>query len=443
MHKNKLYTILSIFLIVILLGSILPADLLAQEKVGVITGDVVNIRSGPDTSFAKISKAGEGQYVTIINEKNNWFQVKSADNTVGWIASWLVNDEGPVQTGIVTGDEVNIRQGPDTNYSKIGQVKAGDSLPILKNENDWYLIKLPDESQGWIASWLVKVNPKVSLQIGYVNGTVVNVRQNAGITYPLLFQLNKGEQVVIKDKKDDWYLIDSEKGLGWIASWLVNISAGVQASRDATVTSSSWQSTGNLAGKTIVIDPGHGSIQPGGWADPGAIGKVLGVKERDVNLDVALQLQQLLTQQGAKVIMTHATGTTYLSLAGRADIANKRDADIFISIHVNSNTNTTYSGTSVYYYAPTWDINLSSQRWLRQTLASSVQAELVKAGGRKDLGIMEANFAVLRKTTVPSILIETAFVSNQEEERLLNTTAFKTKLAWGIYKGIEKYFNSF
>jgi len=162
-----------------------------------------------------------------------------------------------------------------------------------------------------------------------------------------------------------------------------------------------------------------------------------------VNLDVALQLQQLLTQQGAKVIMTHATGTTYLSLAGRADIANKRDADIFISIHVNSNTNTTYSGTSVYYYAPTWDINLSSQRWLRQTLASSVQAELVKAGGRKDLGIMEANFAVLRKTTVPSILIETAFVSNQEEERLLNTTAFKTKLAWGIYKGIEKYFNSF
>jgi len=376
--RHKLFSACSLLIIVAFFASIFPINVFAQERVGTVTGNVVNVRTGPDTSYNLIKQVKEGEPVSIIEEQNNWFKVKMADDVIGWIASWLIKVESTTT-------------GP---------------------------------------------------QAGYVNGTVVNVRQDAGTMNPMLFQLNDGEQLVIKDKKDDWYLIDSPKGSGWIASWLVSLNSSVQVSRGAqTVSANGNQLTGELMGKTIVIDPGHGSVQPGGWADPGAIGNVLRVKEKDVNLDVALQLQQFLTQQGARVIMTRAAGTTYLSLSGRADIANNSNADIFVSIHANSNTNKVYSGTSVYFYAPVSNSLLASQRSTRQTLASSVQDELVKAGGRKNIGILEANFAVLRETKVPSILVEMAFLSNAEEERLLNTKEFRTRMAWGIYKGIEKYFN--
>ena len=140
--------------------------------------------------------------------------------------------------------------------------------------------------------------------------------------------------------------------------------------------------------------------------------------------------------------MTHSTGQTYLSLAGRADVANRINADIFVSIHCNSHTNPAISGTSVYYYAPTWHSQLSSQRWLRQRLATYIQNEVVKSAGRKNLGILEENFAVLRETTVPSVLVEMAYLSNPEEERLLATDSFRNQIAWGIFKGIEAYFKS-
>ncbi|MFZ7103479.1 MAG: N-acetylmuramoyl-L-alanine amidase [Peptococcaceae bacterium] len=418
----------------------MPFQLQAQERVGTVTGDVVNIRQGPDTSYPAVNQVKEGQEVFITGEQNNWLQISLADGTTGWLASWLVKETQILKTAVVTGDIVNIRQGAGTNYAAAGQVKAGENLTILSGQNDWYLVKLANGTQGWIANWLVRVEGETGLQSGYITGDAVNIRQNAGTEFPALFQLKKGDQVVVREKNADWYLIDSPQGSGWVASWLLTVN-GVQVSRGGGGNSGT-QLTGDLVGKTIVIDPGHGSIQPGGWSDPGAIGKILGIKERDVNLEVALQVQQLLSQQGARVIMTHTTSSTYLSLAGRADIANSSNADIFVSIHANSNHNSAYSGTSVYYYAPSSNSLLFAQRGQRQALASFVQEETVKSGGRKNLGIMESNLAVLRETRVPSILVEMAFLSNAEEERLMNTRDFQSRIAWGIYKGIEKYFTN-
>jgi N-acetylmuramoyl-L-alanine amidase len=199
---------------------------------------------------------------------------------------------------------------------------------------------------------------------------------------------------------------------------------------------------GSLKGKTIVIDPGHGSIQPGGWTDPGTSGRQSGTAERDINLAIALKLRDMLTQQGANVVMTHSTGRTYLTLAGRAALANDINADIFVSIHCNSHNNSAIQGSMTFYYAPTWHSELSSQRWLRQRLALYIQEEMVSYGGRPNLGIKEESFAVLRETKVPSVLVETAFMSNTTEDALLNTDAFRTKIAQGIFKGIERYFQS-
>jgi N-acetylmuramoyl-L-alanine amidase len=137
--------------------------------------------------------------------------------------------------------------------------------------------------------------------------------------------------------------------------------------------------------------------------------------------------------------MTH-TGSTPLDLTGRANVANNAQADIFVSIHANASTRHDYGGHSTYFYAPASSPELYAQRRLRNMLAADIQGEMVKAGGRPDLGVLESNFAVLRDTRVPSVLVETAFLSHPEEERLLGSADYRRKLADGISKGIELYF---
>jgi N-acetylmuramoyl-L-alanine amidase len=152
-----------------------------------------------------------------------------------------------------------------------------------------------------------------------------------------------------------------------------------------------------------------------------------------------MQLKAILESAGHNVIMTH-TGSTTLSLTGRADVANNAGADIFVSIHANASVRHDYGGHSTYFYAPAGNPELYAQRRLRNMLAADIQGEMVKAGGRLDLGVLESNFAVLRDTRVPSVLVETAFLSHPEEEQLLGSADYRRKLAEGIAKGIYAYF---
>lgn len=192
---------------------------------------------------------------------------------------------------------------------------------------------------------------------------------------------------------------------------------------------------------TIVIDPGHGGY------DPGAVSRKDGeviLKEKDVNLAVALKLRDLLESAGFYVVMTRTTDVSLVypydkaaDLRKRAEIANSAKADIFISIHHNASESTAAAGTSVYHYPGSQDGAL---------LASFIQQELVEAFGwagvsGKDDGIHSANFAVLRETTMPAALSESAFMSNPEEAALLATDEFRQKEAQGIYNGIIKYFS--
>ncbi|MDD4752775.1 MAG: N-acetylmuramoyl-L-alanine amidase, partial [Desulfitobacteriaceae bacterium] len=133
------------------------------------------------------------------------------------------------------------------------------------------------------------------------------------------------------------------------------------------------------------------------------------------------------------------TGDTNLSLEERALLANEISADVFVSIHANSSPGNTLNGTSTYFYAPFGD-ELGSQREKRQMLAECVQEKLLQYAGRADLGVREERFVVLRSTTVPSILVETAFISHPEEEILLGDDKFQSKVARGIMEGLVQYF---
>ena len=137
--------------------------------------------------------------------------------------------------------------------------------------------------------------------------------------------------------------------------------------------------------------------------------------------------------------MTH-TGSTNLTLAQRAGVANSLQADVFVSIHADSGK-PGVSGHTTYFYAPSSHNVLGAQRAQRLRLATLVQQELVKSGGRRDIGVREENFAVLRETRVPSILVETAFLTDRIEEVLLSQDWFQEKLAEGIANGLRAYFN--
>ena len=191
-----------------------------------------------------------------------------------------------------------------------------------------------------------------------------------------------------------------------------------------------------MKGKTIVIDPGHGGN------DAGAIGPT-GVMEKSVTLNVALELEKLLKAEGASVIMTRTTDQTVSSkgaaasdieeLQVRCDVANNIKADIFISIHADSFTKPEAKGTTAYYYGQSEDDK-------SKKLAESIRKALCEQIKTPSRGIKPCNFYVVRHTDMPATLIELAFISNPEEEKLLNSEDGVLKAAQGIFDGIEDYF---
>lgn len=190
--------------------------------------------------------------------------------------------------------------------------------------------------------------------------------------------------------------------------------------------------TPGLQNKTIVIDPGHGG------SDPGAIGPNR-VTEKAVNLGVALKVKALLEKAGAKVIMTRTgdndvygpNSSAVDELKSRVTVANVRKADLFISIHANSFGNPTVGGTATYYY---------KKSAYDTMLARAIQSSIAPAGGLQDRGIYAANFYVIKRTIMPAVLVETAFVSNPNEEKLLNDPVFQQKIAQGIVQGMDNFF---
>lgn len=171
----------------------------------------------------------------------------------------------------------------------------------------------------------------------------------------------------------------------------------------------------------IVIDPGHGG------SDPGAVGPN-GLKEAHVNLAVALKVAEKLRKAGVEVKLTR-TSNVFVDLQPRCDIANSWMADYFVSIHCNAASTPQAHGTETYCY---------KFGGKGEVLAKAIQAQLIAVTGRANRGVKEANFYVLRKTNMPAVLTELAFISNREEERLLASTTYQEKCAMAIAKGIGK-----
>lgn len=204
------------------------------------------------------------------------------------------------------------------------------------------------------------------------------------------------------------------------------------AAAEAVKGSGKYAVSGGIKGRMVVIDPGHGG------SDPGAIGDS-GLKEKTVTLSVSKKLQELLQKKGAKVTLTRSNDADvygpYASdvneLQARVNVAEKNNADIFISVHINSSTNKKVGGFSSYYYPKTAH---------DKRLAQKIQDKLAKNFGRDNLGVREANFYVTKRSSMPAVLLELCFISNKDEEKLLQSAWFQNKAAKLIAEGVEEYF---
>ncbi|MEG0371268.1 MAG: N-acetylmuramoyl-L-alanine amidase [Clostridium sp.] len=187
--------------------------------------------------------------------------------------------------------------------------------------------------------------------------------------------------------------------------------------------------------KRIIIDPGHGG------KDSGAV-SLSGTKERDIALSVSSMLGNTLRLKGYDILYTRQDNNNVnwdssnqsASLKYRSNFANSNGADLFVSIHCNSNSGTPASGTETYYSSknPNKD----------KALATSIQQELVKAIGLRDRGAKLGNFWVVNNTQMPASLVELAFINNLSEEQKLKDPSFQQKAANGIANGIVKYVNN-
>ncbi len=208
--------------------------------------------------------------------------------------------------------------------------------------------------------------------------------------------------------------------------------------------SSFVQAAGSLAGRVIVIDPGHGG------EDPGAV--VNGFKEKDVNIQIALKLKSLLESAGATTVYTRVDDSTLgtsansrrSDLEARLEIANQANGDIFVSIHADSLEDASRTGVVVFFgpesgylYSQTRPPELIAQS---RNLARRIRDSLQEITRADDRGVQSAPYYILGKINSPAVLAEIGTLSNYAEAIKLNDPSYQQKVAASLYKGIYSYF---
>ncbi len=174
----------------------------------------------------------------------------------------------------------------------------------------------------------------------------------------------------------------------------------------------------------VVIDPGHGG------SDPGAVG-INGLRETDIVLEVSKNVSEYLTKKGVKTILTRKNERT-LDLQPRVVKANNSKADAFVSIHANATRGQRrdVNGLETYYYSG----------YKGYSLAKNIHKQILIASSQSpDRGVRRSRFYVIRKTSMPAVLVEIGFVTGMYDAALLRQKAYRDKMSFAIAKGILNY----
>ncbi|MFH1701550.1 MAG: N-acetylmuramoyl-L-alanine amidase [Candidatus Zixiibacteriota bacterium] len=346
-----------------------------------------------------------------------------------------------------------IRTGPGKGYLCIHQ-PAGIRAKLIGKDGRWLKIRLSDYLHGWIIDTAAVLLPTTeNVPHSYIRNIQtknqdekVSVIVSTSGKHPFKIEENIKEKSITvslygADSDTDWIRYDNADSLIDHIIWF-QPEPGVYAVKIYLTANRIWGYDGYYIGNEFcldikkfprdkirlsqfrfVIDPGHSE-------NKGAVGPT-GLTEKDANLYLALQLKKQLEREGAEVILTR-DDDSHLPLYDRPKIAKRENTDIFISIHNNAlppGTNPFINnGTSTFYYHPH-----------SAPLAHAVHQSLARNLDLNDFGWYYGNFAVIRPTQYPAILVECAFMMIPEQEAALRTEKFQKKIVRAIIEGVKDF----
>lgn len=317
------------------------------------------------------------------------------------------------------------------------KLKHTDLVNTVSNLGKAYVKKIDNKTNELILSFTQPVvhsiiRDKDSLTLYLFNVKSYNEQdliKTLNNTYYKPFTLSLLPQIGVKTdmkiNKDD--IVKIEQGIdGKALKITIATSSNNSVVKDNKITKSTPIITAppkkEVIKNKVVLDAGHGG------SDYGAIRE--GINEKDITLDITQRVASILKSKGYKVALTRADDT-YVSLQDRVEFSEKETPEIFVSIHVNSAVAVEPKGIETHYYHD-----------YSKELARVVQNHLIKDINTKDRGLLKSKFYVINHTTVPAILIETGFISNEEERNELVTDSRKQKTAKAIAEGIIEYIKS-
>ncbi|RHW37276.1 N-acetylmuramoyl-L-alanine amidase [Neobacillus notoginsengisoli] len=369
-----------------------------------------------------------------------WVKIKTAAGNTGWTPNYEVASSQANLTHVYALKNAAVRKSATTSAALVVTLAENQQILVLNEYNGWLNVETGAGKRGWVLK--TQTSPYTTKRLfspeTYISNNDVYLRWQKPSTLNLAYSTPAANQLKIygglSDVEIPSFAVKGIKSIQKVAAnttekaVLITFQPGYSftiRNYNNNITIKVVQS--GLAGKRIILDPGHGG------KDPGAIGPT-GLREKVVVLDTALILKAELERAGAIVTMTRSTDV-FLELAERTAISNSSDGDAFISLHTDAFNEKTNGTTS--FYNTTVNFNgLASKE-----LANAIQKNLIVSLGTYNRGVKEEAFYVNRMNELPSILVEMAFISNPSEEALLKTTAFRQKAAIGIKNGLQEYFN--
>ncbi|WP_278548142.1 C40 family peptidase [Paraclostridium bifermentans] len=209
----------------------------SSGKTGTITADALNVRSGPSTSYGKVTMVYKGQSVTILESSNGWHKIKTQNGQIGWASSDYISTSGQggggstetpsTGKGTVTASTLNIRSGPSTSNSIVGKAYKGNTVDILSSSNGWYKVKLSNGQIGWASSDYISTSGQggggstetPSTGKGTVTASTLNIRSGPSTSNSIVGKAYKGNTVDILSSSNGWYKVKLSNGqVGWGSS---------------------------------------------------------------------------------------------------------------------------------------------------------------------------------------------------------------------------------
>lgn len=404
---------------------------LANANSVVVQSESVNVRIGPGLSYANMGQVKKGDKLSIISEKNKWYEVRLAGDKIGWVASWLLDNTTVSSTankvGIIKVQNTTVFKNADSSSDVLGTVSQSQKVSIMYQESDWTQI-LYKGTAGWVKTEFIQGTQETSgpesahksksnkdgVKTVTVTQPSTKLRIEPNSNSRIVKSVNVGKSFDYLGKDGKWYKVrDSDGSVGYVASWVVTVTGTKNPVKSAAT---------NISESTIIIDPGHGGD------DTGALSQKK-TYEKNFTLEYAQAIKHELQKTGARVILTR-NGDQTASLGQRARQSSKIEADAFISLHFDSTESASAgSGITTYYYQKNKD----------GKLAKDINDQL-KSVQIKNKGTNQKDLYVLHYNSQPSVLLELGYINSKSDYKHITSEKYKEQIAKAVTAGLKNYF---